>query len=166
MTASRLTSPRAAADLVSAEQVLRERGLRCSAARRVVLQALFAADGPVSAEAIAGGLGGQVTRSDLGSVYRNLEVLEEAGLVGHVHLGHGAGLYVLAAARHEYVACEACGTWEAVAPEVLDPAREAIHAATGFEARFTHFPIVGRCADCARTGPRHHHEEQHHVRPG
>lgn len=165
MTASRHAPPRPVADLETAEQVLRQGGLRLSAARRVVLQALFAADGPVSAEAIAGGLGGQVTRSDLGSVYRNLDVLEAAGLVGHVHLGHGAGLYVLAAARHEYVTCETCGRWEAVAPELLDAAREAIRSAVGFDARFTHFPIVGRCPDCAETG-HHRHEEHHHVRPG
>ena len=33
---------------------------------------------------------------DLGSVYRNLEALEAIGLVRHVHLGHGPGMYALA----------------------------------------------------------------------
>ena len=44
----------------------------------------------------AGGLGGRLPASDLGSVYRNLEALERAGLVRHVHAGHGAGRYALA----------------------------------------------------------------------
>ena len=36
-------------------------------------------------------------RCDLASVYRNLETLEDAGLVRHMHLGHGPGLYAPAA---------------------------------------------------------------------
>ena len=51
---------------------------------------------PVRAEEIAAGIGGRLPRSDLASVYRNLETLENHGLVRHLHLGHGPGLYALA----------------------------------------------------------------------
>jgi len=150
MTASRLTPAQPAATLDSAERVLRDHGLRLSAARRVVLEALFAADGPASAEDIASGFGGRVTRSDPASVYRNLEVLEDVGLVNHVHVGHGPGLYVLASAgEREYVSCEGCGAFSAVPPEALDGVRDAIRTAVGHVARFTHFPLVGLCAACA-----------------
>ena len=37
-------------------------------------------------------------------------------------------------------------------PEQLDGVRQAVREATGFDARFSHFPIVGLCADC--TVPR------------
>jgi Fur family ferric uptake transcriptional regulator len=150
VTSARLTPAQPAATLELAERTLRDHGLRLSTARRVVLEALFAADGPVSAEDIASGLSGRLTRSDLASVYRNLETLEEVGLVNHVHLGHGPGLYALAAeGEREYVMCERCGAFQAVLPEVLDGVRDALRAAVGHEARFTHFPIVGLCADCA-----------------
>ena len=62
-------------DLRSAIGLMRERGLRVSAARRLVLEALLAADGPMSAEQIAEGIGGRVPSSDIGSVYRNLQAL-------------------------------------------------------------------------------------------
>jgi len=52
-------------------------------------------------------------RSGLG--YRNLETLEEVGLVRHVHLGHGPGLYALAAPEHEYLVCESCHAVRTVA---------------------------------------------------
>ena len=150
MTSSRLGPGSPAATLEAAERTLRDAGLRLTAARRVVLEALFAADGPTSAERIASGLGGRVTRSDLASVYRNLETLEQAGLVSHVHFGHGPGLYVLAGEdEREYVTCEACGAFEVVRPEVLDGVRAAVRAAVGHEARFSHFPLVGLCAACA-----------------
>jgi hypothetical protein len=31
--------------------------------------------------------------------------------------------------------------------------RRAVREATGFEARFSHFPIVGLCGDCAGLEP-------------
>src|ERR1700710_2375475 len=48
---------------------------------------------PVTVEELADGLGGRVPRSDAASTYRNLETLEDLGLVRHMHLGHGAGRY-------------------------------------------------------------------------
>lgn len=133
---------------------VRERGLRLTSARRLVLEALFAAGGPVSAEEISSGLDGRLTESDLASVYRNLETLEGVGLVRHFHAGHGPGRYVVEGTRmREYLACEVCGRIDAVAPETLNPARGAIAAATGYRARFAHFPIIGRCADCAAQRP-------------
>lgn len=152
MTVTHLTESVSAPTLDAAIGALRDRGLRLSSARRLVLEALFAAQGPISAEQIADGLDGRLPRSDLASVYRNLERLEELGLVRHVHLGHRAGLYALAGASdREYLNCERCGAHRAVDPGVLDPARAALEAATGWSARFTHFPIVGLCPECSST---------------
>ena len=129
---------------------LRDHGIRVTAARRLVIEALFAADRPVSAEEIAAGVGGRLPRSDVASVYRNLETLQRLGLVRHMHLGHNAGRYRLAGgADRSYVACERCGACDGMAPEVLDDVRAAVARATGFDARFTHFPIVGLCPRCA-----------------
>jgi Fur family transcriptional regulator, ferric uptake regulator len=138
-------------DLPAAMALMRERGLRVSAARRLVIEALLAADGPMSAEQIAEGIGGRVPRSDLASVYRNLQALEDAGIVRHVHLGHGPGLHALAMSGEcEYLTCERCADYRAVAPAELDAVRVLIERLFGYTARFTHFPIVGLCADCAQ----------------
>src|SRR5216683_1526560 len=107
--------------------LMRERGLRISAARRLVLEALLAADGPMSAEQIAHGIGGRVPSSDIASVYRNLQAFDEIGLVRHVHLGHSPGLRALAVAgEREYLTCERCADYRAVAPEDLDAVRGLI----------------------------------------
>jgi Fur family ferric uptake transcriptional regulator len=138
------------ADLDGVVAAIRERGGRVSAARRVVLEALFAADGPVSAEYIADGLGGRVASSDVTSVYRNLELLEELGVARHVHLGHGPGLYALERdGAREYLVCERCRRVDEVDADRLDDVRHRIHEQFGYDAGFSHFPIVGLCADCA-----------------
>ena len=152
MTVSSLRPPVHADSPDAAFAVVRREGLRLSAARRSVLKALFAAKGPITAEEIAVG-----TELELTSVYRNLEAFEDIGLVRHVHLGHGAGRYALARRQEsEYVLCEACGDARALSPAELDGVRAAVREATGLDARFSHFPIVGVCAACRDAGKAGH----------
>lgn len=137
-------------DLEGVAAAIRAGGGRLSSARRVVLSALFAAEGPVSAEYIADGLGGRMVGSEVSSVYRNLERLEELGVVRHVHVGHGPGLYALAGhTEREYLVCESCDRVDSVDAARLDGVRAEIRKTFGYEARFSHFPIVGLCPDCA-----------------
>ena len=135
--------------LEAALATLRSRGLRASAARRLVLAALLETDRPVTAEQIANGLGGALPQSDLGSVYRNLETLERLGVVRHLHAAHGPGLYTIAREDHEgYVACERCGTVRPANAAALKLIRNAVQKAFGYDASFVHFPIVGVCPEC------------------
>jgi Fur family ferric uptake transcriptional regulator len=147
MTAiSPVASPLVCDSLAEAVAALRDRGLRLSSSRRLVLEALFAAEGPVSAERIARRLS-----LDLSSVYRNLETFERHGLTRHVHLGHGPGLYVLLGHdEREYLYCELCGAVRALSPHELDAVRESVKEHFGYDVRFTHFAIVGTCPQCQR----------------
>ncbi len=149
MTVAAHTPPLAFDTIEEAVRAVRGGGMRLSTARRLVLEAFFAAEGPVSAVHLA-----RTLAIDETSVYRNLEVLERHGLIRHVHLGHGPGLYVLVG-RHEveYLYCERCAKVTAVTPDQLDPVRESIKKRFGYEARFTHFAIVGLCEQCAAQAP-------------
>jgi Fur family transcriptional regulator, ferric uptake regulator len=150
VTVPHASSPLAAPDMDTAVDSLRSQGLRVSAARRLVLEALFAADRPVPAEQIADGLAGRVPRSDLASAYRNLEMLEAVGLVRHFHVGHGPGLYGLTGpAECEYLVCDSCSAVRAIELEQMEHVRSLIKQEFGYEASFSHFPIIGLCADCA-----------------
>jgi Fur family transcriptional regulator, ferric uptake regulator len=139
-------------DPEQAIEALRGHGLRISTARRLVVHALFDADRPVAASALARRLALEES-----SVYRNLEVLEQHGLARHVHLGHGPGLYVLAGRdQREFLYCEGCGAVTVAEPDALDGVRAQIRERFGLSARFAHFPIVGLCADCSDAGARAH----------
>ena len=130
------------ASLPTVLNTMRAHGLRISAARRLVLEALMAAEEPLTAEQIAGG------RTDLAAVYRNLETLETIGIVRHVHLGHGPGRYALSGRSDGWATCDRCGQSTPLAPAALERIRIAVREAAGFDARFSHFPIVGRCPEC------------------
>ena len=133
----------AAPSLPTMLNTMRAHGLRVSSARRTVLQALMNAGEPQTAEQLAG-------EADLASTYRNLETLETIGLVRHVHLGHGPGRYELAGRSDGWATCESCGASTALPSPALQAIRRAVRETAGFEAAFTHFPIVGRCAVCSR----------------
>jgi Fur family transcriptional regulator, ferric uptake regulator len=145
MTLAPDVPPLTAEDPAQAVRALRASGLRISTPRRLVIEALFDADGPVSAARLV-----QTLSLDESSVYRNLEMLEQHGLVRHLHLGHGAGLYVLAGREAaEYLYCEGCAKVTVVAPAELDQVRDQIRDRFGYTPRFTHFAIVGLCDECA-----------------
>jgi Fur family ferric uptake transcriptional regulator len=104
-------------------------------------------------------------------VYRNLERLESLGVVRHVHLGHGPGLYMLVGSGdREFLTCERCQRVTVVDPAGLDAVRAQIRERFGYEARFGHFPIVGLCAECAgapqvHAGHEHTHGGYVHAHP-
>lgn len=149
MTVAPRTPARSFTTIEEAISAVRQGGKRLSTARRLVLEALFSAEGPVSAADLANKLS-----IDESSVYRNLEVLERHGLIRHVHLGHGPGLYVLVGGHEvEYLYCERCARVTSVSPEQLDPLREQIKHRFSYEVRFTHFAIVGVCEQCAAQPP-------------
>ena len=128
-------------------RTLRERGLRISTARRMIVNFLFEAEAPASAQQIAAGL--DRTPLDLASVYRNLETLQEQGVVRHFHAGHGPGRYVLIGGdEREYLACDRCGAIEEVNRSDLDSLREEVKERFGFAVGFAHFPMVGLCPRC------------------
>jgi Fur family transcriptional regulator, ferric uptake regulator len=147
------TEPASFDSLEDAVAELRRRGMRLSTARRLVLEALYAAEGPLSALRLSELLGVDPT-----SVYRNLEALERQGLVRHIHLGHGPGLYALhSREEREYLYCERCAKVTPVAPRALDPVRRRVRDRFGYEVRFTHFALVGLCTSCAASGPGREH---------
>ena len=160
-------------DLEGALRALRESGHRVTAARRIVLEALFAADGPVSADHLAQAMGGESTPMDTASVHRNLAQLEELGLVRHVHIGHGPGLYALVGeAEREYLACERCGRVTTVEPAKLDPVRRSIRRSsatrraspTSLSSGSAELPARDRRRGSAfggSKGDRHEHAHSH-----
>jgi Fur family ferric uptake transcriptional regulator len=122
---------------------VRAHGLRVSTARRLVLQALLAAERPLTAEELA-----QPDGHDVGSGYRNLEALEAIGVVQHIHLGHAAGRYELRGRTAGWASCDGCGRSTPLTAAQLEAIRRAVRAATGFDAGFSHFPVAGSCPDC------------------
>jgi Fur family transcriptional regulator, ferric uptake regulator len=128
---------------------LRGRGLRISTPRRLVVQTLFAAQRPLTANELASGLNGGADRLDLATVYRNLETLQELGVVVRLAATDGPARWRLVGDDEGgYLACHRCGALEEVAAAELDELRGLMRERYGYELSFTRFPLIGVCPSC------------------
>lgn len=127
---------------------------RYTKGRRVVVAALAAAPGPLSAAELTATLRPSVP---LSSLYRTLAVLEESGVVAP-HLGaKGRTRYELAewlAGHHHHLVCVDCGSVSDV--EIPASKEESVRslvseiaALSSFTATDHALEIEGRCARCA-----------------
>src|SRR6476661_6369741 len=138
---------------------LRARGLRMTAQRTQVLEAVMALE-HATPDAIGARLreeaGPGGAAPDLSTVYRNLELLERLGLVWHTHLGKGAPIYHAAEHPHLHVVCASCGEISSADPDLLADAAERLAAELGFTVDVGHVALSGTCRACRdRAGTEH-----------
>ena len=83
------------------------------------------------------------------TVYRNLEVLEELGLVRHAHLSDRAPTYhSVTDHEHFHLVCRNCGQVISVDPDVLSPLLDRLDDDHGFTADVGHLTVFGTCSSC------------------
>jgi Fur family ferric uptake transcriptional regulator len=131
---------------------LRRVGQRYTAGRRALIEAIVGADRPVTtAELMA-------SRADLpqSTTYRNLAVLEQAGVVHRVRGADEFARFELTeelGGHHHHLVCVSCGAVEDFTP----PSRfergmadlvSKITTASGFHADTHRLDLLGTCAAC------------------
>jgi Fur family ferric uptake transcriptional regulator len=132
---------------------LSEHDLRYTAGRRQIVRGLRSAGGPVTLPELLH-ISSELTQS---SAYRNLSLMEEAGIVRRlVHRGDHAH-YELAeelTGHHHHLICESCGlvldfTLDPTIEHTLDAAFGDLAGSQGFQPRHHVIDVYGRCARCA-----------------
>jgi Fur family ferric uptake transcriptional regulator len=142
----------APADFSSVDSVityLRSQGNRITSSRRLLLESLFKADGHLSAESLTEMVQKTAPDVNLSTVYRNLDELEQLGVVTHSHLGHGPSSYLLAAHAHAHFICADCGVMIEAPDDMFKGLARSAKTKLGFAIDPKHFAILGQCSDCA-----------------
>ncbi len=127
--------------------------LRYTAGRRMVVSVLRKADGPVTLPELLQ-LAGDVPQS---SAYRNLAVMEEAGIVRRLVHGGDHAHFELAeelTEHHHHLICEACGsvqdfTLDADLERALDETFSRIAASDGATVTGHTVDLFVTCSDCS-----------------
>jgi Fur family transcriptional regulator, ferric uptake regulator len=127
---------------------MRSRGGRATSARRLLLAALVATPGHLSAEQLAAEVQARTPDVNLSTIYRNLEELERLRVVDRTRLGHGPATYHLASAAHGHLVCEKCGSMTEVPQELFAGLAEQASKRYGFAINPHRFAVTGRCASC------------------
>jgi len=146
--------PEEGADFPSVDSVigyLRSHGLRITPSRRILLEVLFTSEGHMTVEALSEAVQQEAPDVHLSTIYRNLEELEQLGVISHSHLGHGPSSYLLASHAHAHFICSDCGTMIEAPDEMFRGLAKSAGTRLGFTIDPKHFAILGRCADCSRS---------------
>ena len=151
MTKSAAVPGSAPAGAASVDEVLalvRRQGGRVTSSRRLLLRALFEANGHRTAEELAAEVHAQAPDVHLSTIYRNLDELERLGVIVHAHLGHGPATYHLATHAHGHFVCEGCGAMIEAPDELFGGLARVAKAEFDFTIDPHHFAVLGRCAAC------------------
>jgi len=141
----------------TANERIRRDGQRYTDNRRDLVDALCSADRPVTVVELLGALNGMAQSS----AYRNLSVLEEAGVVHRLVTADDTARYELAEdliGHHHHLICERCGSVIDIdVPAELEEgvSRLATSAANAHNFTIGHhrLDLVGVCAPCRSKGP-------------
>lgn len=134
---------------------LRRANQRVTINRQAIVGALSAADRPLTIPEILESPAGQGLAQS--SVYRNLVVLEQAGLVHRVVTDGEFARYELdedLTEHHHHLICANCGRVDDVPASAgleqsVETAASQIARSTGFRTQRHRVDLVGLCADCA-----------------
>lgn len=126
---------------------------RYTGGRRRLVAALIAGGGPLTIN--------QISEADQSlpqsTIYRNLTILEEAGVVSRIITSDDFARYELAehlTGHHHHLICSDCGdvsdfSLDASIESSLDQALQAAATAVGFLADNHRLDLVGTCSNCA-----------------
>jgi Fe2+ or Zn2+ uptake regulation protein len=129
---------------------LRERGLRLTGPRRVVLEVVRGTGSHPTAEWVHRMVRRRLPRVSLGTVYRNLRLLVEEGLVQELPGPHARFDGNLG--RHHHFTCVGCGRILDVEGPLCEPQARAVAArvesAHGLTVTHQRIEFFGRCPAC------------------
>jgi Fe2+ or Zn2+ uptake regulation protein len=137
----------------TADERLRRDGQRYTANRRVLIDALREADRPVTVLELIDGAPGMAQSS----AYRNLSVLEDAGVVRRLVTADDTARYELAedlTGHHHHLICERCGSVIDIdVPAELEDGvtsfSSSIAESHGFRIEHHRLDLIGICPACS-----------------
>lgn len=139
---------------------LRGSGFRLTPQRRLILDAVTRLV-HATPEEVAGEV--RELGINTSTVYRNLEVLENLGLVKHTHLVDRAPTYhVVGDHEHVHLVCRECQNVRSVDPSVVSDLVTRLHDEQGFVVDVGHLAIFGHCVSCQETAEDTSHDHAHH----
>lgn len=140
------------AAIIDVERVLEElksKGHKVTPQRREIIKALAEADGPQSVGQLRERLAGRFPEIGTDTVYRNLHLLVELGIINQINLLAKKGdLFEVGGSHHHHLVCLDCGGVLCLERCLLND--EGIESARQHDFKVTShsFEIYGYCSKC------------------
>jgi Fur family peroxide stress response transcriptional regulator len=138
--------------MTSFEAFCQQHGIAATHPRRVIYEALLEHDGHPSPELVYEAVRSQVPSVSLATIYKNLKLFEDVGLVREVsYPGAKSARYDVNLTDHQHLVCLRCETMVDVVVGALQHLRLPEEQAHGFAIHSSKVYFEGLCQDCQRT---------------
>lgn len=132
---------------ISFSDLLISHGLKVTAARIAVLEALRAANKPVDSQFLIEELQNALG-VDRVTIFRILNTLSEKDIIRKLEFREGKSRYELNLGDHHHIICEKCGKIEDVLDCTVGVMQEKIKGEKGFLIKRHSLEFFGLCHDC------------------
>jgi len=136
----------------SIKQALKNRGIRLTRQRQILLDLIDSSGQHLDAEHLYNLAQARDPKLNRVTVYRTLKLLKESGLVDELDLMHYDGDQHYYETRrkqeHAHVVCLGCGKVEEFFGEQLRKIRRDVETSLGFEVAIARTEIGGYCPNC------------------
>jgi Fur family transcriptional regulator, ferric uptake regulator len=131
-----------------------------TAQRRIILQELRNVRTHPTAGEIYELVRKRLPRISLGTVYRNLEILSEIGMIQKLEMAGTQKRFDGIVENHYHVRCLRCGRVDDVVANSIPMINEALAEASNYEILWHRLEFVGLCPQCKKErGPTRDREE-------
>ncbi len=138
-------------DVQKFRELCHQHGLAATHQRQVIYEAIAGLSGHPSPEAVFEKVQKKMPSISLGTVYKNIRVFLDSGILREVSLHHGT-LRVEANHRpHHHFVCTNCKTILDLPEEELGPVRLRHKLPPGFQVQKFVVDVVGLCPRCSAT---------------
>ncbi len=134
--------------LREAISTLKESGVRITPQRHAVLEYLLNSSTHPTADDIYKALEGKFPNMSVATVYNNLRVLREIGLVRELTYGDSSSRFDCNTTQHYHIICEECGKIVDFHYPSLDEVESLAEQVTGFKVSHHRLEVYGKCEDC------------------
>lgn len=134
---------------------LKERGMRVTPQRAIILSAIERISGHFTADELFSEVQKASSYISLATIYRTLDMLREMQLVSESHMGTSTTHYALKThANHHHAICRGCqGTIE-LPEDLFATVVSTLSSEYNFAADLSHLVIFGLCTYCQNVAPQ------------
>lgn len=137
-------------DLEIAYRKFKEKGVRLTPQRRVILEYLKNSENHPTAEEIYHHIKEQLHRVSLGTVYNTLHMLKEMGVIQELSYGDMSSRYDGTPENHYHITCEKCGKVVDFSRPLFSNIESEAEKETDFSISYHRLELYGVCSQCNR----------------
>lgn len=131
------------------DQTLKDKNLRVTKKRKLILEKIIENDDPISAEKILEMAKEDKLKLDLSTIYRNLNLMEEKNLLLKNTNTDGISYYQLNNHDHKhFITCISCNKKFIIENCPINNIEKDLEDETGFVIKGHSFEFTGICPDC------------------